>query len=92
MNDNVHPEPVTLVGVASEIQARLLVDALQAEGIEAMSSGAETAGMRDAVPGDVRILVQETDLPHARQVLEAFLNDEATDVDWEHTDLGAPEE
>ncbi len=95
MNDSdqqAHPEPIILVGVASEFQAKLIVDALVNEGIEAMSAGGETAGLRNAVPGDVRILVRETDLTHARQVLEAFLNDSATDVDWEHTDLGTPEE
>lgn len=63
---------VILVTLNTEVEAQLLVGQLEAEDIEAQSSGALTAGFRAEAPGGVQVLVRQADLEKAQAVLEAF--------------------
>ena len=83
-----HPEHINVVTTApNEMEAGIIVAALEREGIKATMSGAETAGFRVGVPGEVQILVAEADLAAARQVVDdadaADEADEDFDVDFD---------
>jgi hypothetical protein len=72
-----HPEHIAVVTTApNEMEAGIIVAALEREGIMATMSGAETSGFRVGVPGEVQILVAEEDEAAARRVL-----DEAEEMD-----------
>jgi len=62
-------QPVRLTRVPSEIQAALLVAALQDRGINAHAEGALTSGFRAEAPGGVDILVRKVDLQKAEAAL-----------------------
>lgn len=83
-----HPEHIAVLTTApNEMEAGIIVAALEREGIKATMSGAETAGFRVGVPGEVQILVAEADLAAARQVVDdadaADEADEDFDVDFD---------
>ena len=83
-----HPEHIAVLTTApNEMEAGIIVAALEREGIKATMSGAETAGFRVGVPGEVQILVAEADLAAARQVVddaeEADEADDDFDVDFD---------
>jgi Putative prokaryotic signal transducing protein len=82
-----HPEHIAVVTTApNEMEAGIIIAALEREGIKATMSGAETSGFRVGVPGEVEILVAAADEAAARRVLE-----EAADFD-EDQDFGEAEE
>lgn len=82
--------PVVLTSVPSEIEATAIVTALGAEGIEAMMTGALTAGFRAEAPGEVQVLVHEKDFFQAKRVFDELLKNRG-DVDWSQVDVGEPE-
>lgn len=61
--------PETLLSVANEIEATVIVDYLDQCGIRAFAAGGYTAGFRAEAPGDVKILVKQADLDRARRAL-----------------------
>ena len=79
-----------LVEVATEWEANLIADTLRDHGVDAEAAGALTAGFRAEVPGLVRVIVKESDLARAREVL-AGMRDEVADIDWDNIDIGQPE-
>jgi hypothetical protein len=86
------PEHIAVLTSAPlEMQAGIIVGALQENGIKATMSGQTTAGFRAEAPGWVQVLVAEDDLPRARAVLEE-LRRESKDIDWSQIDVGEPEE
>ena len=84
-------KPVVLTSVANDMMAAPILAALEAAGIRAESTGGFTADFRAEAPGTVRILVRESNLSTARQILES-LDDESTEVDWSQVDVGEPED
>lgn len=87
-----HPEHIVVVASAeNELEAGVIVAALEEAGIKATMSGAATADFRVAVPGDVQILVAQEDEARAREVIQKGEDDEE-DVDWSQVDVGQPEE
>ena len=80
-----------LTSVRNEMEAGIIVGALEQEGIKAVMSGVYTAGFRAEAPGWVEVLVAEDDLPQAQAVLEQVRGDN-TEVDWSNVDVGEPEE
>jgi hypothetical protein len=82
---------VRLTSTPREMEAGMIVAALEQEGIRAAMTGAATAGFRAEAPGWVQVLVAEDDLPRARAVLEE-LRRESKDIDWSQIDVGEPEE
>ena len=54
-----------LTTVPSEAQAEMIAAALEAEGLDARTTGALTIGFRAEVPGGVQVLVRQGDLAQA---------------------------
>jgi hypothetical protein len=87
-----HPEHVVVAASAeNELEAGVILAALEEAGIKATMSGASTAEFRVAVPGEVQILVAQEDLAAAQEVIQGGQDDEE-DVDWSQVDVGQPEE
>jgi hypothetical protein len=79
-----------LTSARNEMEAGIVVRALEQEGIQATMSGVYTAGFRAEAPGWVEVLVAEQDLPQAQSILQR-VRTEDTDVDWSQIDVGDPE-
>ncbi len=63
---------VVLMTTPTEIQAEMIVAALEARGLHARTLGALTSGFRAEVPGDVQVIVRASDLEQARSVLQTL--------------------
>jgi hypothetical protein len=61
--------PVVLTKVQTESEAGMIIAQLDRAGIEAESAGALTSGLLGENLGEVEILVHESDLERAREVL-----------------------
>ncbi len=79
-----------LVQVPNEIEATLIANDLEAEGITSVLTGVNTASFRAEAPGLVSVMVRQDDLDRARQIVMNVQN-RAADTDWEHVDVGEPE-
>ena len=87
-----HPEPAELLtSTPTEVEASIIIAALEEEGIRATMTGQYTAGFRAEAPGWVQILVADGDLPRANDVLAQVQRDNA-DIDWSQVDVGQPED
>jgi hypothetical protein len=87
-----HPEHVVVAATAeNELEAGVMVAALEEAGIKSTMSGAATADFRVGVPGDVQVLVAQEDLARAQEVIRKGEDDDE-DVDWSKVDVGQPEE
>jgi len=80
-----------LTTVPSEVEAALILSALEDEGIEASPSGELTAQFRAEAPGVVRILVRTEDAERAQEILTE-LREATQEIDWSQVDVGEPEE
>lgn len=87
-----HPEHIVVVATAeNELEAGVMVAALEEAGIKSTMSGAATADFRVAVPGDVQILVAQEDEARAREVIRLG-EENREEVDWSQVDVGEPED
>ena len=86
-SDNI----VLLTSTPTEMQAGIIVAALEENGIKAMMTGQTVAGFRAEAPGWVQVLVTETELANARRVLEE-MGHAGNDIDWSQVDVGEPED
>ena len=87
-----HPEHVALLTSApNEMEAGIIVGALEERGIKSTMTGTYTAGFRAEAPGWVQVLVAEDDLAAAQEVL-AEVQSGGDDVDWSQVDVGTPED
>jgi hypothetical protein len=84
-------DPVLLTSAPNEMEAGIIVGALEEEGIKAAMSGVYTAGFRAEAPGWVQVLVAVKDLPRAQAIL-AGVQAHRDDVDWSQVDVGEPED
>jgi len=82
---------VRLVSVPTEMEAGIIVGALEEHEIRAAMAGGTTANFRAEAPGRADILISEHDLSRATQVLETLHSDQG-DVDWSQVDVGEPED
>jgi hypothetical protein len=80
-----------LTSAPTEMQARIIVGALDERGIKSTLTGAYTAGFRAEAPGWVQVLISEDDLPAAKEVLEEVRRGE-DNIDWSQVDVGDAEE
>jgi hypothetical protein len=80
-----------LTSTPQEMDAGIIVAALEENDIKATLSGAATAGFRAEAPGWVQVLVAEEDLPRAQRVLDEVRRNQGDDVDWSQVDVGEPE-
>jgi hypothetical protein len=86
-----HEEPAILAEVPAEIEAQLIVAALEAEGIEAFKSGGYASDFRVLVPGHIKILVRPEDLDRAKEAF-AHLRDDDGEINWSDINAGNQEE
>lgn len=87
-----HPEHVALLTSApTEMEAGIIVAALEENGIKSTMAGQTVSGMRAEAPGWVQVLVAEEDLSRAQAVLKEVRH-EGDDIDWSQVDVGQPEE
>lgn len=80
-----------LTSVPTEMEAGIIVGALDDRGIKSTMTGVYTSGFRAEAPGWVQILVAESDLPAAPEVLEEVHRGNE-EIDWSQVDVGEPEE
>ena len=80
-----------LTSVPTELEASLIVAALQDEGLDASMTGIYTAGFRAEAPGQVQVQVADSDLAHAKTVLEDMDRDRDS-IDWSQVDVGEAED
>ena len=86
------PEHIVAVTSApNELEAGVIVAALEDAGIKATMSGVYTSGFRAEAPGQVQILVAQSDLARAQEIVREA-EDGEEDVDWSQVDVGQPEE
>ena len=90
MKNNHDIPTVELTTVMDEIQAAMLIAELKASGIKAVACGVLTSGMRAEVPGGVHILVQESDLVEATELLK-IIDENIASLDWDNVDVGQSE-
>ncbi len=65
-------QPTLLTAVPSEPQALMIVAALEDENMPAWIMGALTSGFRAAAAGQVQVLVRQSDVERAREILQAI--------------------
>lgn len=87
---NPDTQTVVLAIVPSELEAELILGALEERGIRAEKAGQLTAGFRAEAPGGVRILVQQQDAGPALAALREYQKAKS-DIDWSKVDLGEAE-
>jgi hypothetical protein len=83
-------ETIVLAIVPTELEAELILEALDERGIRAEQAGQLTAGFRAEAPGGVRILVRAKDAARGLAALREFQK-EKSDIDWSKVDLGTKE-
>ena len=82
---------VNLASFGSEIEATMIADELQREGIQAQASGLLTAGFRAEAPGQVKVLIHIRDLDRARELLDDYIKSKQQ-IDWSKVDLASDPE
>ena len=76
--------PETLAAVKTEAEATIIAGMLEENGIEATVTGGFTSGFKAGVPGEVRVLVRNSDLARAADLLdEVHPADEDIDEDFD---------
>ncbi len=89
MSEDTHLSVLTMS--SHEYEAQLIVDALQEQGIHAEKSGGPASDFKVGVPGQVKILVETSQLIEATAALDT-LRDEADHIDWSKIDVGKPQD
>ena len=93
MSNPIHGDlnnPTTLTRYCSEVEAVAILAALSENGIQGTTTGSFTTGFQAEAPGDVTVVVRQSDLSRAREVL-AELENMKKDIDWSAVDVGEPE-
>ncbi|MEK6258918.1 MAG: DUF2007 domain-containing protein [Planctomycetota bacterium] len=86
--ENCHLE--VLAKFPNEIEASVMANVLDAEGIKTALTGINTASFRAEAPGMVSVMIRREDADRARQILDEMRRTES-DIDWEYVDVGEPE-
>jgi hypothetical protein len=83
--------PAVLVSVVCDLEAAAIVSALASHDIAASTVGGFTAGFRAESPGEIKIVVRQTDLEKAKLALTQ-IEQEREEIDWSKVDVGEPDE
>ncbi len=70
---------VVLTAAPTETEAEIIAAALQAQGVQAQTTGALTSGLRAGAPGGVQVMVRQADLEQAQSVLQAIERESASE-------------
>jgi len=87
---NHNEKVVTLAFLFSEVEAKLLSDALNQEGIHSEVAGFLTGSFRAEAPGRVKVLVREQDLGRAKELLDDYTKSKE-EIDWSKVDVSDDE-
>jgi len=93
MSNPTHSDPdnpTKLAQYCSEVEAAAIIATLAENGIQSNSTGSFTTGFQAEAPGDVTVVVKQSDLAHALAVL-SDLGTTKRDIDWNSVDVGEPE-
>jgi hypothetical protein len=83
-------ELVVLVSVPNEIEAAAVAAALEQNGIQTIIAGGYTSGFKAEAPGDVNVLVKQSDADRAKQALRE-IRERGAGIDWSQVDVGDPQ-
>lgn len=83
---NHNDKVVTLAFLFTEVEAKLLSNALNEEGIHSEVAGLLTASFRAEAPGRVKVLVREQDLEKAKELLDDYTKSKDA-IDWSKVDI-----
>jgi Putative prokaryotic signal transducing protein len=83
--------PEVLTTAPTDMEAAAIVSALDAHGIQAITTGGYIAGFRAEAPAVVNVIVRHEDLARAKQVL-ADINQGTSAIDWSQVDVGEAED
>lgn len=83
--------PKIVYRAANDIEAASIVCALAEQGIPGTVTGSFTSGFITEAPGEVSVIVRESDFVEATKIIEPILAGN-NEVDWESVDVGQPEE
>ncbi len=83
-------ETIVLAVVPTELEAELILEALEERSIRAEAAGQLTAGYKAEAPGGVRILVRREDAARGLQAMQVFQT-ERSHLDWSQVDIGERE-
>ncbi len=89
MHSDTHS--VVLTTVLREVEAALIVAALEEKGVIARQSGGSVSGFKVGAPAEVTIYVRPEDHDKAVQAY-AEIREEAGHIDWSQVDLDSSEE
>ncbi|XAM01688.1 hypothetical protein OT109_09865 [Phycisphaeraceae bacterium D3-23] len=90
-NHNDDIKIVTLALLNSEVEAKLLSDALNLEGIHSEVAGILTGSFRAEAPGRVKVLVRKADLARAKELFDDYTHSKEN-IDWSQVDLSGGED
>ena len=85
-----HDNLVVIRSVRNEAAATVIVNALSEAGVTSKTAGEFTAGFRTEALGNVKVLIQPSDVGKANAVLDNICSSE--EIDWDNIDVGEPEE
>jgi hypothetical protein len=81
---------ITVATPQSEVEAQVLVDALNDAGIKAVAFASATGGTALPFPGGVAVQVPEADVDRAKAII-ADVGTEGAQIDWDNVDVGEAE-
>lgn len=81
---------VTLAFLNDEVEAKLLSDALNLEGIQSEVAGELAGSFRAEAPGRVKVLVHASELAQAKELMDDYFKSRKN-IDWSQVDVGEGE-
>jgi hypothetical protein len=83
------PAPIVLLSVPTEVEASLIVSALEEQGVRARAVGFSTLQFEAAAPVMIDIFVESRNLEQARTIINEVCQQHG--IDWSQVDVGVPE-
>ncbi|MEZ6066774.1 MAG: DUF2007 domain-containing protein [Planctomycetaceae bacterium] len=91
MSDLDSSEFVIIRSVPHEVEAAMIVAALEQIGVPARMAGGVISGFRAEAPGEVEVLVRREYADAARTLLQEIDGGDGP-IDWSQVDVGEPED
>lgn len=64
--------PTIIYEAENAVEAGAVITALEAEGIKATTTGSYTSGFQAEAPGQVQVVVRQSEAEQARSIIERF--------------------
>lgn len=78
-------DPTLLATAANSFEAALIVGVLDVRGIESQEVGGNTSNFQTGIPGEVQIMVRNSDLASAQAALSQC---RPSEKEWDELDVG----